>query len=108
MSILKWVKVQRDFVKFSKKKRKDKSTCRKLILSQSIKGITVITWCTTKITVEMKQKDKKTIAILRLFPYKEKNLRVQRVFQHQTSDNDINNLSSFQCNQQKIKENRGK
>jgi hypothetical protein len=29
--------------------------------------ITVITWCTTKITVEMKQKDNNTKAILQIF-----------------------------------------
>jgi hypothetical protein len=45
---------------------KDKSTCRILIPSQ---------WCTIKITVKMKQKDKNTKIILQLFFYEENNLR---------------------------------
>jgi hypothetical protein len=44
--------------------------------------ITVITWCTTKITVEMKQKDNNTKAILQLFLYKEKKLKIQTSFNH--------------------------
>ena len=61
---------------------KDKSTCKILIPSQSIKGITFITWCTTKITIGMKQKDKNTKATLQLFLYKDKKLRIQTSFNH--------------------------